>query len=148
MADFRDAYAVGFRRPPKHTRFAKGKSGNPLGRPKGSQNLVTIVEKACRERILVTINGKTRSLTKLKATILQLLNKAVTGDLKAINALFVWITGLGNFEQAGIANPIIRESDSLVMASIIRRIRASESPMAEAEPDHISPDCSKGQESE
>jgi hypothetical protein len=32
------AYEVGYGKPPKHTRFAKGKSGNPRGRPKGAKN--------------------------------------------------------------------------------------------------------------
>jgi hypothetical protein len=32
------SYAVGFARPPAHTRFAKGRSGNPGGRPPRSRN--------------------------------------------------------------------------------------------------------------
>ena len=146
MADQADNYMVGFKRPPKHTRYAKGQSGNPNGRPKGSQNLATILEKACRERIRVTINGKTRSISKFEAAMLQLANKAAAGDLKATNALFTWITGLGNLDQAGMANPIARESDSLVMASIIRRIRESETPPSEGETDNGSPDGNASQE--
>jgi hypothetical protein len=140
VADCGDAYTVGFKRPPKHTRFAKGQSGNLRGRPKGSQNLATILEKACRERIRVTINGKIRSLSKFEAAMLQLANKAAAGDLKATSALFSWITGLGNFEQTGVANLLARESDALVMASIIRRIRESENPRSETEPDQAAPD--------
>jgi hypothetical protein len=33
--DHEDGDAVGYRRPPKATRFAKGQSGNPAGRPRG-----------------------------------------------------------------------------------------------------------------
>jgi hypothetical protein len=33
-----DRYEVGFGKPPKHTRFQKGRSGNPKGPPKGSKN--------------------------------------------------------------------------------------------------------------
>jgi hypothetical protein len=54
MADDND-YTIGFQKPPKNTRFAKGQSGNPLGRPKGSHNATTVFDKACRERIRVTI---------------------------------------------------------------------------------------------
>jgi hypothetical protein len=119
-------YTIGFRKPPKHTRFAKGTSGNPHGRPKGSQNPATVLDKACRERIRITTNGKTRYVTKFEATMLQLNNKAASGDLKAIRELHNWIILLPNFEQAAIPAAIPRESDPFVMASITQRIRAAE----------------------
>jgi hypothetical protein len=34
-------YDVGHAKPPKHTRFQPGQSGNPRGRPKGTKNLKT-----------------------------------------------------------------------------------------------------------
>jgi len=72
MPNGEDAYIVGFRKPPKHTRFTKGKSGNPNGRPKGSQNLATVLDKACRQRIRITTNGVPRYVSKFEATMLQL----------------------------------------------------------------------------
>ncbi len=34
-------YEVGYGKPPRHTRFQPGRSGNPRGRPKDTKNLKT-----------------------------------------------------------------------------------------------------------
>lgn len=44
-------YKVGPGKPPKHTRFKPGQSGNPKGRPKGSQNVKTVLNKVGRESV-------------------------------------------------------------------------------------------------
>ena len=43
-------YAVGYGKPPKHTRFKKGRSGNPRGRPRGAKNLSTLLFGALNEQ--------------------------------------------------------------------------------------------------
>ncbi len=84
MIDENESDEVGYCKPPKHTQFVKGRSGNPKGRPKGSQNFANILEKTGRERINVSENGRGRSVTKFEACALQLMNKGASGDLKAI----------------------------------------------------------------
>jgi Family of unknown function (DUF5681) len=83
-------YKTGFGRPPKHTQFRKGQSGNPLGRPKGSKNFRALFDKVCEE--MVTVNGASgqRNMAKLSAGLTQLVNKAANGDLKAIRMLIQW----------------------------------------------------------
>src|SRR6267142_1171169 len=76
---------VGRGHPPKHTQFRKGTSGNPTGRPKGSKNMSTLLMEAAHDQVSVTIGGKTRSISKLQATAMQLATKAATGDQAAIN---------------------------------------------------------------
>lgn len=112
--------------PPKQTQFSKGKSGNPKGRPKGSQNLSTILARAGRQRVRVTTNGKSRFITKFDATLLQLTNKAAAGDLKAIRELLSWIRSLADVEQSALPSAVIQETDTAVMTTIIERIRQSE----------------------
>ena len=36
---------TGYCNPPEHTRFKTGQSGNPRGRPKGTLNLATVLER-------------------------------------------------------------------------------------------------------
>jgi hypothetical protein len=80
-------YQVGYGRPPEYSRFRKGESGNPLGRPKGSKNLATLLNDALNEPLVVTENGKRKRITKRKAVLKQLVNKAASGNARAIQLL-------------------------------------------------------------
>jgi hypothetical protein len=80
-------YAVGKGKPPQHTRFQTGRSGNPTGRRRGSKNVATLLEQVLNERVIVTENGKRRTITKLEAMLKQLANKAASGDLRATKLL-------------------------------------------------------------
>jgi len=139
VADDED-YVIGFQKPPKGTRFVRGKSGNPKGRPKGSQNATTILDKACRERIRVTTNGKVRYLSKFEAAMLQLLNKAASGDLRATQMLLGWLTWRINAEQESVPTISLQEKDKFVMDSIAARFRNSEPVPPATEPVLPTPD--------
>src|SRR5262249_60516148 len=78
---------VGYRRPPRANRFKPGQSGNPKGRPKGSKNFATAIQAELDSRIVATENGKRRKITKLDALAKQIVNKAVSGELRAIPVL-------------------------------------------------------------
>ncbi|MFZ1119861.1 MAG: DUF5681 domain-containing protein [Candidatus Binataceae bacterium] len=80
-------YTVGKGKPPEHTRFQKGQSGNPAGRRRGSKNVATLLEQVLNERVVVTETGKRKRITKLEAMIKQLANKAASGDHRAIKML-------------------------------------------------------------
>ena len=43
-------YEIGYRKPPKHTQFKKGQSGNPKGRPKRSESFGQLVREALDEK--------------------------------------------------------------------------------------------------
>ena len=80
-------YEVGYGRPPCHTRFVKGQSGNPRGRPPGAKNLSTLLGEALNETVIVTENGGRRKVTKRQAIITQLVNRSATADFRAIKIL-------------------------------------------------------------
>jgi hypothetical protein len=80
-------YEVGYGKPPHHTRFKKGQSGNPRGRPRGSKNLKTLFNDALNEPVVVTEEGGRRKITKREAIVTQLVNRSATADLRALKIL-------------------------------------------------------------
>src|SRR5215472_13335192 len=82
-----EEYDVGYRRPPKATRFKTGQSGNPKGRPRGSTNLATDLSAELNEQITVREGGQARRITKQRALIKSLTAQALKGDVRATSAL-------------------------------------------------------------
>ena len=80
-------YEVGYRKPPKPTRFPKGRSGNPKGRPKGSRNLEILINEELDRNVVIQENGKKLHLTKREALAKRIVNAALTGDAKSTSAL-------------------------------------------------------------
>lgn len=80
-------YVVGYRKPPKATRFKPGQSGNPKGRPKGSSNLASDLSAELGEQITVREGGQAQRVSKQRALIKSLMAKALQGDVRATTAL-------------------------------------------------------------
>ena len=78
---------VGYRCPPIATRFKKGQSGNPTGRPKGALSVSTVLSRSLQEKVVINENGVRKTITKLEAAIKQLVNKAASGELRALRQL-------------------------------------------------------------
>jgi Family of unknown function (DUF5681) len=80
-------YEVGYGKPPLATRYKKGQSGNPNGRPpkKIAQELDPgkILQSIDNEAIVVEINGKRKRMPKGEIYFRQLFTKAIKGDLTA-----------------------------------------------------------------
>jgi Family of unknown function (DUF5681) len=92
---------VGHGKPPVHTRFKKGQSGNPRGpRPK---NLPALLIKALEEPVMATIDGEQREITKREAVVTQLVNKSAAADLRAIKMLVDMLKDAE--KKAGVARP-------------------------------------------
>ena len=80
--DLERNYDVGYRKPPQHSRFKKGQSGNPKGRPRESKNWDTLFDKELNARVAVHKDGRRKKISKREAIATQVVNKAVSGDLR------------------------------------------------------------------
>ena len=78
---------VGYCRPPKSTQFKPGQSGNPTGRPKGSKNLKTLLERELEKKVTVRENGVIRAFRKLDLLVAKLANKGAAGDDRAVQTI-------------------------------------------------------------
>jgi hypothetical protein len=79
-----DDYEVGYKKPPAHTRFHRGQSGNPQGRPRGSKNLATLLDEELKETIDIRDNNGHARISKARAIARQMVNSALKGDPRMI----------------------------------------------------------------
>ena len=104
-------YEVGFGKPPKEHRFAKGKSGNPTGKkrrrkPDNEQSVALHVRSLFAEEVTITQNGKIEKLPMTAVLARKLLQRAMAGDVRMIK-LLLDLQGQGKKE----ANSRIDELD-------------------------------------
>jgi len=114
-------YEVGYGRPPEHTRFMKGHSGNARGRPRGAKNLATLLGEALDEKVTVTENGRRRKITKREAIVTVLVNRSAQADLKATQILLGMMQEIER-RTGGSAEPAsLSEADRHVLQFIRNR---------------------------
>jgi len=73
---------VGYMNPPEHTRFKKGKSGNPRGRPRKREDLNTVLQRVLNRKVRVKDND--RKIPIRGALIWKLRELALQGDKQAL----------------------------------------------------------------
>lgn len=131
------SYEVGYGKPPRHTQFKPGHSGNSRGRPRGRQNFRTIVQQTLNEKVPIREGERTRKISKGEAIVLRLINSAVQGDTKFIMAFLqmMRVAGLIGEEESLTtategASEAAADRQAILNAYVARRIgpKASSAP--------------------
>lgn len=80
----RGDYEVGYGKPPTSTRFQKGKSGNPSGRPKRRKTPDSIMGDAIKDTVVMTIDGRLQKVPISAGILKRLQSMALNGNVAAI----------------------------------------------------------------
>jgi hypothetical protein len=93
-------YEIGYKKPPKNTRFQPGRSGNSKGRPPGSKSLRTLIERELETKVTVRERGRVVEMTKRELLAKQVTKKAIEGDHRALQTLLKYDQELATSGQA------------------------------------------------
>ena len=76
-------YKVGYRKPPRHTQFQPGTSGNRRGRPRRSKNIDTLFEQQLDRLVTVTRDGRKMRVSVREVVVMNIVKAAANGDARA-----------------------------------------------------------------
>ena len=116
------AYTVGYRRPPRHTRFKKGQSGNPKGAAKGRKNMRSELDQMLAEQVMVVENGRERTLSTQTVLLKRLIADAVQGKGKAREQLLRLMLPIDEAHQQSGMNAPAADEDREILARFRARL--------------------------
>jgi hypothetical protein len=114
-------YEIGYGKPPKHTRFKPGQSGNPRGRPNGTRNLKTDLAEELAQRIAINEGGRRLAVSKQRGMLKQLMAKALKGDVRAANTVIGLVERLLESRTDADGSAAITAQDEAIVADFLRR---------------------------
>lgn len=115
-------YKVGRGRPPKHSQWQPGESGNKKGKGKGVEDWADVIRDVLEEVVTVTEGGKTKRLTRQRVLAKTIYNKAVQGDLRAAQLLIEKSSRAANDNQ----NPFEGLNPAVIASFIARYLKQQE----------------------
>jgi Family of unknown function (DUF5681) len=119
-------YEVGYGKPPRHTRYSKGQSGNPKGRQRGARNLSTLLAEALNEHVVITENGERRKISKRQAFVKQLVNRALKGDPRSEKHLLDLLQKIESRTEPETSESWFGAADKKVIEQLKKRLRGKE----------------------
>ena len=127
------SYTVGYGRPPRHSQFRPGQSGNPAGRRKGVRNLMTDVKRTLKVPVSVKAGGRSRKISTQEGALLLLREKALSGDPRALDRLIELASRFNN-EPGETVAPVVSADDQAMLADYRAEVEAAATASLPAEP--------------
>ena len=90
------AYQVGYGKPPKANQFPKGRTGNPKGKRRGEENLISVFKRHVLKRVKIK-DGQLRTITLAEAVILKNYNAALQKNPFAMSNIYRLAEDAGEF---------------------------------------------------
>ena len=120
-----DSNESGYGKPPKHSRFQKGQSGNVKGRPKGHGSIKShrMLEKILSKEVSIIEDGKKIKITMVEALERRVITEAINGNYRAMNLVFQVMTKMPYLNKANQEEKTIHP-----MKAILAKIAASGPP--------------------
>jgi len=94
----------GYCNPPQHTRFKKGQSPNPSGRPKGSTRR-SAIETLLQKQFTVIEGGRRRKVSLEEAICTQTVKAAIAGDIRVRRDLLRLLEKVSKKKQPAANSP-------------------------------------------
>ena len=117
-------YEVGYRRPPAHTRFKPGRSGNPKGRPKGARGLNTLARELLTARVPVRTGSGEKRMHRIEAVLHKTFELALKGNPRALSqVLSLYASAVP--ETAVADSPLPAEELTMTDLAILEEFKAS-----------------------
>jgi hypothetical protein len=120
-----DGFAVGYKKPPQHSRFQPGRSGNPGGRQKGVRNFGTDVKRTLEVPVSLNDQGRARRVSTQEAALLRLREKALKGDARSIDQ-FLELAKIFNNSTAveSVGDKALAAEDQAILDAYAEEVRS------------------------
>jgi hypothetical protein len=110
-------YQVGYGRPPLHSRFKPGQSGNARGRPRRKRGMPELLDEVLSEKMWVTVKSRRKRVSVQVGILYRLREQALKGDHKAIRTLLQLRAQAGDEGGAGLNLHELLAEDQAILAS-------------------------------
>jgi len=132
-------YEVGYGKPPTHSQFRPGQSGNPAGRRKGVCNLKTDVIRMLRTPVKVK-GGRPRTRSTQEGALMVLREKTLRADPRSLGLFFELAASFNNdAAEIGPAEALSADDQAILSAYVAEIVAAAMIPPPAKSPDEAAP---------